>query len=61
MNQCPKCNSCRISGPHYFKDSYGSERLDYRCNNCGYVSSIPTADADAQSGWRFPFDKSVRP
>ena len=44
MTQCPKCSSCKISGPRYGSNWRGHERLFYDCTRCGYISNKPTHD-----------------
>jgi hypothetical protein len=45
MSQCPKCGSCRISGPYYrHSHDKSGEKLEYVCNQCGYSASTPTLD-----------------
>lgn len=44
---CTKCGGRRVSGPHYVRDAYLVESLEYACLTCGYAWRTPTADRDA--------------
>lgn len=50
MNNCPKCGSRDISGPHYRRLGWGGEALRYICNVCRFSRDEPTLDRARREG-----------